>query len=243
MYSSIKSPNTLLRHTAISLYLVTLLGLSLTVQAANWGKFQKKCVSSGVAKYSAVLHGIPIGHSWENACRNKGARINGKYRNRPSRCVNTRSNMWGEFVVRDRSCRRPKPIRHSGLRWGSFKNNGCVIQNRKGWGYRSYSSVLWGIPPGQSWEKTCAKMPARVAGKYFSHPTACVKSDMKDVAKITKVVAKQIAKVAKRTKHPKVYLAARGTAIIASVIKGINPALNIWGVFYVEDKSCPSFGF
>lgn len=106
---------------------------------------------------------------------------------------------------------------------------------------RSYSAVLWGIPAGQSWERTCARTGARVGGKYFSHPTACVKADLKDAAKVTKKVAKMVAKAAKHSKHPKLYLAAKGIALTATIIKKVNPALNIWGVFYVPDNRCPNF--
>jgi hypothetical protein len=206
--------------------------------AAYWGPFKKVCVGDAVAKYSAILQGIPPGQSWERACARSGATINGRRYANPSRCVNTRAAMWGEFVVQDESCRRPR----AQLRWGTFKDNGCVIFDKKGWGMRSYSSVLWGIPPGQSWEATCARAPANVAGRHFSHPTACVKADLKDAAQVVKTVAKLVARAAKHSKHPKIYLAAKGTALVATIMKAANPALNIWGVFYVEDRRCPDFG-
>jgi hypothetical protein len=207
-------------------------------QAATWGPFKKECVGDAVAKYSAILQGIPPGQSWERACAGKDAVINGRRHAHPTRCVNTRAAMWGEFVVPDESCRRPR----AQLRWGTFKDNGCVIFDSKGWGMRSYSSVLWGIPPGQSWEATCARTPANVAGRHFSHPTACVKADLKDTAQVLKTVARLVARAAKHSKHPKIYLAAKGTALIATIVKAVNPALNIWGVFYVEDRRCPDFG-
>jgi hypothetical protein len=206
--------------------------------AAYWGKFKKQCVGDAVAKYSAILHGIPFGQSWERACARSGAVINGRRYANPTRCVNAQTAMWGEFVVQDESCRQPR----AELRWGTFKDNGCVIFDSKGWGMRSYSSVLWGIPPGQSWEETCARTPATVAGRRFSHPTACVKADLKDAARVTKAVAKAVANAAKQSKHPKIYLAAKGVALIATITKAVNPALNIWGVFYVEDPRCPDFG-
>ncbi|MFT7577772.1 MAG: hypothetical protein ACI9XZ_004175 [Alphaproteobacteria bacterium] len=210
-----------------------------SASAAKWGRFKKSCAGDGVAKYSAILHGIPFGQSWERACARQGAVVGGKRFTRPSRCINRRTAMWGEFIVRDRSCARPR----ARLKWGSFKNNGCVITNRQGWGMRSYSAVLWGIPHGQSWERTCARTGATVAGRRFSHPTSCVKADLKDAAKVVRFISKKIAKAAKGTKHPKIYLAAKTTAIIAKIVKKANPALNIWGVFYVPDSRCPTFGF
>jgi hypothetical protein len=217
---------------------VVLMATGGSAAAANWGKFQKQCVGDGVAKYSAVLQGIPPGQSWERACAASAATINGQRHARPTNCVNRRTAMWGEFVVPDRSCARPKEQ----LRWGSFKDNGCVTIDGRGIGMRSYSSVLWGIPPGQSWEATCARTGATVAGHQFSHPTACVKADLKEVAEVTRTVAKAIGKVAKSTKHPKLYIAAKTTALIATIAGKVNPALNIWGVFYVEDRQCPEAG-
>lgn len=225
--------------SAVAIGFIAINGLSASgANAANWGPFKKECVGDAVAKYSAILHGIPVGQSWERACASKDAIINGRRYANPTRCVNTRAAMWGEFVVQDESCQRPR----AQLQWGTFKDNGCVIFDDKGWGMRSYSSVLWGIPPGQSWEETCARTPANVAGKHFSHPTACVKADLKDTAQVLKTVAKLVAQSAKHTKHPKLYLAAKGTALIATIVKAVNPALNIWGVFYVEDRSCPDLG-
>lgn len=225
--------------SAAAFVFIAINGLSASgANAANWGPFKKECVGDAVAKYSAILQGIPPGQSWERACASKDAMINGRRYANPTRCVNTRAAMWGEFVVQDESCRRPR----AQLQWGTFKDNGCVIFDDKGWGMRSYSSVLWGIPPGQSWEETCARTPANVGGKHFSHPTACVKADLKDTAEVLKTVAKVVAQAAKHSKHPKIYLAAKGTALIATIVKAVNPALNIWGVFYVEDRSCPDLG-
>ena len=57
--------------------------------------------------------------------------------------------------------------------WGNFQRDHRVRE-----GYRQYSSVLWGIPSGQSWEASCAQMPATVRGRYFPHPTRCVNTGM-----------------------------------------------------------------
>ncbi|MDQ8036167.1 MAG: GYF domain-containing protein [Pedobacter sp.] len=65
-----------------------------------WGPFKRDgIVRPGVRQYSSILWGIPFGQSWENACANMPATINGIYFPRPSRCKNTGSNMWGEFDV------------------------------------------------------------------------------------------------------------------------------------------------
>ena len=116
-----------------------------------------------------------------------------------------------------------------------------MIFDNKGWGMRSYSSVLWGIPPGQSWEATCARTPATVAGKHFAHPTACVKADLKETAEVLKTVAKLVANAAKHRNIPR-FISRQGSALVATIVKAVNPALNIWGVFYVEDRRCPDFG-
>ena len=43
--------------------------------------------------------------------------------------------------------------------WGSFKDDGC-----KSKGFRQYSSVLYNIPSGQSWEDWCRHFPADIKG-------------------------------------------------------------------------------
>ncbi len=113
--------------------------------------------------------------------------------------------------------------------WGSFKDNGCVHKN-----LRSYSSVLWDIPWGQSWELTCANTSAKVAGFRFSHPTACVKASVVDAVSITGAVL-SIAGLA----FPPVGVA--GTVVGTSALvmdKGGAGGINMWGVFYVQDPRC-----
>jgi hypothetical protein len=53
--------------------------------------------------------------------------------------------------------------------WGTFKTDDCV-----GDGLRQYSSVLYGIPFGQSWESHCANGPKTIIlGQTFDRPTRC----------------------------------------------------------------------
>lgn len=54
-------------------------------------------------------------------------------------------------------------------RWGDFQKDG---QSKPG--FRQYSSILWDIPWGVSWEQTCNNMPAVVRGHQFSRPTRCI---------------------------------------------------------------------
>jgi len=115
------------------------------------------------------------------------------------------------------------------LKWGKFKNNGCVHKN-----LRSYSAVLWDIPWGESWEAACAKKSATVGGQYFSHPTVCVKAGVVDITGITATVV-GIAGLA----FPPAGVAGAvlGTAAIAMDKGGVG-SLNMWGVFYVQDPKC-----
>lgn len=196
-----------------------------SAQAEKWGGFSRRCVDIDRAVYEARLWNIR--GSWERACARKGARIEGRWYPRPSRCVKKRGGMYGQFYVRSRVCR-------ANLRWGSWKNNGCMIEPKLR-GFRSYSSVLWGIPKGVSWERTCARMPVRLKGRYFQQPQVCVKTDLSDAAKLTRKVAKFVSR---RVPNPKVKLALKGVRLVARLVEGINPALNMWGVVYIPDRSC-----
>ena len=116
--------------------------------------------------------------------------------------------------------------------WGDFKDNGCVTAKDRT--FRVYSSVLWDIPWGQSWEVACANMSATVANVYFSHPTACVKASVVDAVGIAGAVLGFGGLV-----YPPAGVV--GTVIGAAAIamdKGGVGALNMWGVFYVQVPKC-----
>jgi hypothetical protein len=55
--------------------------------------------------------------------------------------------------------------------WGGLQRDGCVRP-----GVRQFSSILWNIPWGQSWENTCLTTPATIEGQSFSGATRCVNS-------------------------------------------------------------------
>ena len=47
--------------------------------------------------------------------------------------------------------------------WGDFQSDNCIGETfNTGVGLRQYSSILWGIPWGQSWEDHCARASATV---------------------------------------------------------------------------------
>ena len=57
--------------------------------------------------------------------------------------------------------------------WGDFKADHCVNS-----GLRQYSAILMDIPWGQSWEETCASMPATIEEVDFASPDKCVNSGL-----------------------------------------------------------------
>jgi hypothetical protein len=145
---------------AIAVLVSLMLGVPAVAEAANWGAFQSNhCTKPGFRQHSAVLWNIPWGYSWERACWETGANINGYNFSSPARCVNN-GQMWGQFDVPDNSC---------SVYWGSFQADGCI-----GYGRRQYSAILWNIPSGYSWEQACAATPATVVGQYFARPSRCV---------------------------------------------------------------------
>lgn len=125
-----------------------------------WGDFKRdECSGFGKRQFSSILHDIPDGISWENACANKGANVEGQSFSRPDRCRNTGVAMWGEFDVNDGSC-FPS--------WGAFKKDHCTGTDK-----RQYSAVLHNIPSGVSWEDACLRMTATVEGTFFATPSRC----------------------------------------------------------------------
>lgn len=218
-------PRRALRLVAVAALAVFGLIAAQPASADNWGRFSRRCVDIDRALYEAVLWNIR--GSWERACARKGARIEGRWYPRPTRCVKKRGHMWGQFYVRSATCR-------ANLRWGSWKNNGCMLEPKLR-GLRSYSSVLWGIPPGVSWERTCARTPVRLLGHRLARPHVCVKTDLGDAAKVTRKAAKYVSR---RVKDPRAKLVLGTIRLTARIVEGIKPALNIWGIVYVPDRSC-----
>ena len=214
----------------VGLCALLLMSFSSHAYALRWGPFKKDaCVDWGKRQYSSILWDIPWGQSWEKTCAKTGATIKGKHYPKPYRCVNTGGHMWGEFIVEDASC---KP------HWGNFKDNGCVPLSRFK-KKRQYSAILWDIPSGYSWEDACSRMPATVMGQHFDHPTACVKSNASAVIAGTGIIASTVAGALVAGPVGSA-AAAAGTSVI---VEGINQgtgggALNMWGIFYVEDSRC-----
>src|SRR2546425_5528074 len=136
---------------------LVLLGTATEARADRWGEFKAGgCTGLGKRQYSAQL--LDISGSWEAACANKPAVINGRPFARPDRCVKN-FGMWGEFDVPDSSC---SPS------WGAFKKDQCTDI-----GKRQYSAVLQNIPPSVPWETACVQTRATVAGQSFERPVRC----------------------------------------------------------------------
>ncbi len=81
----------------------------VVVPAQNWGAIgDYGCTSTGIRRFSAILWNIPWGQSWEKACAATpgpaGSPVAGAL---PTRCVNTWSNIWGEWDVSDPKCCPP----------------------------------------------------------------------------------------------------------------------------------------
>jgi hypothetical protein len=95
-----------MRHVLMAFFASLFLFVTATpVSASRWGEFKADhCTGFGQRQYSAILWDIPWGRSWEAECANSGANIHGYDFDRPARCVNTVTNMWGEFDVPDDSC-------------------------------------------------------------------------------------------------------------------------------------------
>jgi hypothetical protein len=60
---------------------------------------------------------------------------------------------------------RSAAVESAAIHWGSFKRDHCT-----GTGKRQYSSILWSIPWGQSWERACAVTPGQPPGLASPRP-------------------------------------------------------------------------
>lgn len=241
----------------------------------KWGAFKKDhCTQPGKRQWSSVLHGIPGNMSWKEACSaserapftpgsypkglidrltiTKGENPNSS---RPDRCKEAKAlgistSVWGEFDIDDKSCK----IDYSQLKWGSWKDNGCVHVNlslsAEGTpagpkDLRQYASVLWGIPPGYSWESACENMEVKIeAGPHSiarDRADICVRSTMNDVIKAGTLLATTAASLIPNLGvAATVGIVAADTAIDLVLSNEDVGGINMWGLVHVDDGSCPA---
>lgn len=96
------NPKTILSATIL---LASALFSTEVLAAPSWGEFKADhCINTQLRQHSAILWDIPWGQSWENACEEMSATINGFDFTSPNECVNTGLNIWGEFWVEDPTC-------------------------------------------------------------------------------------------------------------------------------------------
>lgn len=120
--------------------------------AMHWGPFKDDgIVGPGLRKYSSILWDIPNGKDWGEACYSHPATIKGHYFARPTKCVHTGFNMWGEWHVPDATGVKdfnaiaflyPEiPINLGHVGWGFKLSDGR-------WCYGSTETKGWPIIPG-----------------------------------------------------------------------------------------------
>ncbi|MGE3937557.1 MAG: hypothetical protein AB7F90_02680 [Nitrospirales bacterium] len=172
----------------------------------------------------------------------------------PDRCKEAKTmgmstGIWGEFDIADNSCK----INYNDLTWGTWADKGCVHVNlslsEQGTpsgpkDLRQYASVLWGIPPGYSWENACKNMPVRIEAGVNSivrdRADLCVRSSMNDLLKAGNLIAATGAGLISGIGTPaSIGIAATGAAIDLVLSNEEAGAINMWGLVYVDDGSCP----
>ena len=205
----------------------------------RWGDFKKdQCTALGVRQYSAVLWDIPWGKSWEEACKNMPATIEGQSFASPLRCRNT-GQMWGEFEASDPSC---------APRWGDWHKETCVAfsaaDKPASFGFRRYAAILWDIPAGTDWLATCQKaaVTLTVDAKPYSFPSPhiCATADSKG---ITAAVATGLTVGATGLALPTGPIATLAvvplSALLAQAAQNVGKTpLNVWGNVFIPDGSC-----
>jgi hypothetical protein len=125
----------------------------------KWGEFQKgNPVRPGFRQYSAILWDIPWGQSWEKTCEITPATIRGHYFSRPTRCVNTGTNIWGEFDVPDSSCNNPPSFgKFNGRVVAEWLDDGRRMKLLENFSFTDPHGIKWDAPAG--WVVDGASIP------------------------------------------------------------------------------------
>jgi hypothetical protein len=152
-----------------SLFIILAIALaSMVAHAVHWDNWENRCNfrRHGHRTHSAILWGIPWGHSWEGECAKNGANIRGKWYGKPARCVkvNQRVHIRGEFDAVDSSCTIDSDL------YTNWQNH-CTPNKR---GYRTHKAIMVGVPP----EVACAVAAANIntdghGESRLSNPTRC----------------------------------------------------------------------
>ncbi|KAL3161738.1 hypothetical protein ABBQ38_008835 [Trebouxia sp. C0009 RCD-2024] len=149
------------------LLLACLIGIQLcATRAASWGSVgENDCTSPGIRNKFARLGGA--GRDWNADCKATPITINGQTFSGDDTTCDDKGLLgeWGTWNVLDTNC---EPY------WGSFQQDGCTSD-----GHRQYSSVLYNIPSGKSWQDWCSVWPADIQGpdgltQHFYAPDRCV---------------------------------------------------------------------
>jgi len=113
--------------------------------------------------------------------------------------------------------------------WGEFRDDG-IQDLGNGRKVRVYQAILWDIPWGHSWEDACANKPADINGIHFDRPTACAKSSI--LQPISAILAGvRLASLSFPPLGVAAAVASVGTSTLNLSGAG---ALNMWGIFYVN---------
>jgi hypothetical protein len=236
----------------------------------KWTDFKKDhCMGDQVRQYSAKLMNIPGGMSWEQACAAAQGIPYGttagsdallkrlKLKDHSSladRCkigsgLGITTGIWGEFDVADTSCK----LDLGALAWGDWRRDECITVplsldenglpsgERK---VRQYSSVLWNIPAGQSWEQACNSKEVNIPygdnqALTRNRPDMCLKATGNDVFKYGAMIALTAASQIKSI-GAKGSVALDAAGIVLDLIAEGDEigAFNIWGIVYDADPTC-----
>ncbi|MEZ5896883.1 MAG: hypothetical protein R3C51_10840 [Parvularculaceae bacterium] len=129
--------------------------------AANWGAPKEDaCTAPGRRQISSVIHNIPPGQSWEDACAKTPLTYKGVNVGTPARCVHQGAGgMWGIWDVADSAC---------GAHWDTPKRDKCAGPDKA-----IVSSIIRDVPSGQSWEDACAQTRLTYKGVDIGTPSRC----------------------------------------------------------------------
>lgn len=115
------------------------------------------CVQPGMRQYYSQL--FDIKGSWEYACATMPIKWeDGRIFPASMSCEKGWLGMYGYAWIPDETCQP---------RWGDFADYGCSVLQ----GYRTYRSILSGVPDGASYIKWCESFGAVVNGITFKAPT------------------------------------------------------------------------
>jgi hypothetical protein len=236
---------------------------SVAAQGANWlTPKANNCVREGVRQYAAIISGtLSPNPDWVAACANTSITIQGQIVRAHDCGWQPDGRVWGKFDVSDQSCM-------PSLSFMPPRSGNCIPHAVAHPGEREWSAIITGTGFVDDWVSACARTSVSISGGTFGARDCGWQPDSRVWGKFTVPDGTCATKLYFDTAQPRECVQYNSKRVYAAIITGENyngqwvqacaetrAVINgksyqsrdcgraadtrIWGLFDVDDPTCP----